>query len=64
MWSGPLHNKDFVGKLLAHVGENEENYNTSGRMKGMLTVAREVSPYLQLDLYSLFCFVLFLLIPL
>ncbi|KAF9564606.1 N2,N2-dimethylguanosine tRNA methyltransferase [Agrocybe pediades] len=41
MWSGPLHNKDFVGKVLTHVGENEKNYNTSGRMKGMLTVAKE-----------------------
>ncbi|KAF4615436.1 hypothetical protein D9613_003092 [Agrocybe pediades] len=41
MWSGPLHNNDFVGKVLTHVGENEKNYNTSGRMKGMLTVAKE-----------------------
>lgn len=42
MWSGPLHNKDFVGKVIAHVEENEKLYGTASRMKGMLTVAKEV----------------------
>jgi tRNA (guanine26-N2/guanine27-N2)-dimethyltransferase len=43
MWSGPLHNTDFVGKVIKHVEENEDHYGTSPRMKGMLTVAKEVS---------------------
>jgi tRNA G26 N,N-dimethylase Trm1 len=42
MWSGPLHDSEFVAKVLAHLEDNEDQYGTSTRMKGMLTVAQEV----------------------
>lgn len=41
MWSGPIHNKDFVSKVLTHLEANEGNYGTAARMRGMLTVAQE-----------------------
>jgi len=41
MWSGPIHDVDFVSKVLEHVDANSANYGTSTRMKGMLTVAKE-----------------------
>ncbi|KAF9052841.1 N2,N2-dimethylguanosine tRNA methyltransferase-domain-containing protein [Panaeolus papilionaceus] len=41
MWSGSLHDKDFVGKVLQHVKDNESSYGTAGRMQGMLTLAKE-----------------------
>ncbi|KAI0324526.1 N2,N2-dimethylguanosine tRNA methyltransferase [Cubamyces sp. BRFM 1775] len=41
MWSGPIHNKEFVSSVLNHVEANEDKYGTSARMKGMLTVAKE-----------------------
>ena len=43
MWSGPLHDPDFVSDVLDHVEANEDKYGTAARMKGMLTVAKEVS---------------------
>jgi tRNA (guanine26-N2/guanine27-N2)-dimethyltransferase len=42
MWSGSLHDSEFVGKALAHVEENTGSYGTSARMKGMLTLAKQV----------------------
>lgn len=42
MWSGPLHNPEFVAKVVEHVDQNTKNYGTSTRMKGMLAVAQEV----------------------
>lgn len=42
MWSGPLHNTEFVSRVLEHVDGNLDKYGTSTRMKGMLTVAKEV----------------------
>ncbi|KAK0459763.1 tRNA methyltransferase [Desarmillaria tabescens] len=41
MWSGPIHDTDFVAKVLEHVEGNPDSYGTSARMKGMLTVAKE-----------------------
>ncbi|KAJ7111597.1 tRNA methyltransferase [Mycena crocata] len=41
MWSAPIHNPDFVGKVLEHLENNESLYGTAARMKGMLTVAKE-----------------------
>ncbi|KAI9070376.1 N2,N2-dimethylguanosine tRNA methyltransferase [Trametes sanguinea] len=41
MWSGPIHDKEFVSSVLSHVEANEDKYGTSARMKGMLTVAKE-----------------------
>ena len=43
MWSGPLHDPEFVSDVLDHVEANEDKYGTAARMKGMLTVAKEVS---------------------
>lgn len=40
-WIGDLHDKEFVGKMLKHVKENEQNYGTEKRMKGMLTLIQE-----------------------
>ncbi|EPT06176.1 hypothetical protein FOMPIDRAFT_133734 [Fomitopsis schrenkii] len=41
MWSGPIHDPAFVGKVLEHVEASADHYGTSARMKGMLTVAKE-----------------------
>ncbi len=46
MWSGPIHDVEFVSKVLEHVDVNSANYGTSTRMKGMLTVAKEVNYYI------------------
>ncbi|KAL1925616.1 uncharacterized protein VTP21DRAFT_499 [Calcarisporiella thermophila] len=40
-WGHPIHNKDFVAKMLEHVKENKEAYQTHTRMIGMLTVISE-----------------------
>ena len=42
MWSAPIHDTHFVEKVLEHLETAEKNYGTSARMKGMLTVAKEV----------------------
>ena len=42
MWNGPIHDKEFVSRVLDHVENNEDKYGTAPRMKGMLTVAKEV----------------------
>lgn len=48
MWSGPLHDTEFVTNVLEHLEANQDKYGTATRMKGMLTVAKEVSDYLDL----------------
>ncbi|KAI8138257.1 N2,N2-dimethylguanosine tRNA methyltransferase [Fennellomyces sp. T-0311] len=40
-WGASLHDKEFVSKMLQHVKENESNYGTHQRMKGMMTVISE-----------------------
>jgi len=42
MWSGHLHDSEFVSRVLEHVKENQDRYGTAMRMKGMLTLAKEV----------------------
>ncbi|EAU88621.2 tRNA (guanine-N2-)-methyltransferase [Coprinopsis cinerea okayama7 len=49
MWNGPLHDSEFVGKVLEHLESHTDHYGTAPRMKGMLTVAKE-------ELESLFYF--------
>ncbi|KAF8212204.1 N2,N2-dimethylguanosine tRNA methyltransferase-domain-containing protein [Mycena galopus ATCC 62051] len=44
MWSAPIHNPEFIGKVLNHLENNESQYGTAARMKGMLTVAKEELP--------------------
>jgi len=43
MWSGRLHDTDFLARVLDHLEVNTDKYGTATRMKGMLTVAKEVS---------------------
>lgn len=43
MWSGPLHDSGFVGRVLEHLEQNKDHYGTAKRMRGMLTLAKEVS---------------------
>lgn len=45
MWSGPVHNPEFVSKVLEHLNGNVDSYGTSTRMRGMLTVAQEVTTF-------------------
>ena len=42
MWSGPIHDSTFVEKVLNHIEGKESAYGTHARMKGMLTIAKEV----------------------
>lgn len=42
MWNGRIHDPQFVGRILEHVEDNEDKYGTSARMRGMLSVAKEV----------------------
>ncbi|KAJ9058812.1 RNA methyltransferase tRNA(m5U54)methyltransferase, variant 2 [Entomophthora muscae] len=41
MYSGPLHNKEFVSAMLKFVQDNKTKFQTSKRMEGMLTVIFE-----------------------
>ena len=41
MWIDNIHNKEFTKVLKQHIENNMDNYNTSTRMKGMITVADE-----------------------
>ncbi|KIK57785.1 hypothetical protein GYMLUDRAFT_45975 [Collybiopsis luxurians FD-317 M1] len=41
MWSGPIHNTEFVSQVLAHTETRKDQYGTAVRMQGMLTVAKE-----------------------
>lgn len=43
MWNGPIHDTEFASKVLDHVEASADKYGTAVRMKGMLTVAKEVS---------------------
>jgi tRNA (guanine26-N2/guanine27-N2)-dimethyltransferase len=43
MWLGPLHEREFIDELITTVEAEKDNYGTFARMKGMLTMAREVS---------------------
>lgn len=44
MWSGSIHDPDFTSAVLEHLEANHDNYGTSTRMKGMLTIAKEELP--------------------
>ncbi|KAF9514517.1 hypothetical protein BS47DRAFT_1376523 [Hydnum rufescens UP504] len=41
MWSGPLHDREFVKEVLDLVNANPTSFGTTPRMQGMLTVASE-----------------------
>ncbi|ORZ10876.1 N2,N2-dimethylguanosine tRNA methyltransferase [Absidia repens] len=40
-WIAPLHDKTFVSNMLQHVKNNEKDYGTNVRMKGMVSVIQE-----------------------
>lgn len=40
MWSGSLHEPEFIDKMLG--GMNSTAFGTSSRIRGMLTLARNV----------------------
>ncbi|ORZ33945.1 N2,N2-dimethylguanosine tRNA methyltransferase-domain-containing protein [Catenaria anguillulae PL171] len=40
-YNGPIHNKEFVKRMLGHVKASKDAYGTSTRMQGMLTVISE-----------------------
>jgi tRNA (guanine26-N2/guanine27-N2)-dimethyltransferase len=42
IWKEPIHDLDFVEKLLEHVKTNKKSYQTSERLEGILTVISEV----------------------
>ncbi|XP_077980664.1 tRNA (guanine(26)-N(2))-dimethyltransferase-like [Glandiceps talaboti] len=44
MWAEPLHNSDFVTRLLKTVGKNTHRFQTSDRIIGMLNVVSEELP--------------------
>jgi tRNA G26 N,N-dimethylase Trm1 len=43
LWLGALHDKQFIETLLEDIEGERQNYGTFARMKGMLTMAKEVS---------------------
>ena len=44
MWLGPIHDPDFVKRVVKHVEDDPSRYGTHARMKGMLGLAAEVGP--------------------
>lgn len=52
LWIGPLHDRTFCQKVLDHVDANEDKFGTVPRMKGMVTLAKEVSFFFYLSLKS------------
>jgi tRNA (guanine26-N2/guanine27-N2)-dimethyltransferase len=49
MWSAPLHDAEFVAKVLGHVEANKSLYGTAARMRGMLTLAKEAGFLIIID---------------
>ncbi|KAF8636686.1 hypothetical protein AX17_003491 [Amanita inopinata Kibby_2008] len=52
MWSGLIHDREFVGKVLEHLEAGQNQYGTHIRMKGMLTVAKEASHILSMAIMA------------
>ncbi len=46
MWLGPIHDPEFVGKVLDGITGQEKEYGTWARMNGMLRLARDVGFHL------------------
>ena len=42
IWSAPMHDAEFVHDLLNEVNVHSQDYYTSARIKGLLTVISEV----------------------
>ena len=43
MWAEPIHNTEFVQKVLAAVSGNPSRFGTSKRIEGVLSMVTEVS---------------------
>lgn len=43
MWLGPIHSPEFCAAVVESVDRDRENYTTHARIKGMVSVARDVS---------------------
>ncbi|XP_014278781.1 tRNA (guanine(26)-N(2))-dimethyltransferase isoform X1 [Halyomorpha halys] len=41
IWSAGLHDKDFIKKILTHLNNNSEKYNTQRRIEGILSLLLE-----------------------
>ncbi|XP_015344610.1 tRNA (guanine(26)-N(2))-dimethyltransferase isoform X1 [Marmota marmota marmota] len=44
LWAEPIHNLDFVGRVLEAVSTNPERFHTSERIRGVLSVITEELP--------------------
>lgn len=42
MWAEPLHDLDFVGRVLEAVSANPGRFHTAERIRGVLSVVAEV----------------------
>jgi tRNA G26 N,N-dimethylase Trm1 len=42
MWLGKLHDQEFISRVLEDVEMQSNQYGTFARMKGMLTLAKDV----------------------
>ncbi|KAK3098987.1 hypothetical protein FSP39_024964 [Pinctada imbricata] len=57
IWAVPIHDTDFVGRVIKHVEQNKDKFKTSDRILGMLTVIQEELPdqplyYVTDDIYN------------
>ena len=43
MWLGPLHQPEFCAAVVESVEREKASYKTHARIKGMVSVARDVS---------------------
>ncbi|KAF5928980.1 hypothetical protein HPG69_018159 [Diceros bicornis minor] len=44
LWAGPIHDLDFVGRVLEAVSSNPRRFHTSERIRGVLSVVTEELP--------------------
>lgn len=42
LWAEPIHDLDFVGRILEAVSTNPSRFHTSERIRGVLSVVTEV----------------------
>ena len=53
MWSGPLHDPEFVGKMIDHVKSGDAEYKTQARILGMCTIAQAVRDLFRIVIVTL-----------
>ena len=52
IWSAPIHDAEFVRGLLEEVDTHSEDYHTTSRIKGLLTVVSEVEVTVLIEIYE------------